>query len=367
METIFRMAVNENISLLGINDFYVTDGYDSFHKGCVKNRIFPLFNIEFIGLLREEQKKGIRINDPNNPGRIYFSGKGLDYPFHTGFMLRQQLKSVIRESQMQIKSMITKLNRLIEKQNPALSLSYEQVKKEYAHDLVRERHLAKALRIMAQSSFSSEEKQLEFIEGLYNGKKSKTGFADSAAFENEIRSNLLKSGGAAFVIEDEKSFLELKKIIRIILKAGGIPCYPVLLDDPSGNFTEFESDPEKLWNALRQLEVECIELIPGRNDASILKQFVEFFHSKGFIITFGTEHNTPEMLPLTVTARGSFALDESLKKIAWEGACIIAAHQYLRTDGRQGYVLPDGKHCAEQRDELAQLGRLVIEYYLKRE
>jgi hypothetical protein len=70
METIFRMAVNENISVLGINDFYVTDGFDSFHKGCVINRIFPLFNIEFIGLLKVEQAKGIRINDPNNPGRI---------------------------------------------------------------------------------------------------------------------------------------------------------------------------------------------------------------------------------------------------------------------------------------------------------
>ena len=367
METVFRMAVNENISVLGINDFYVADGYDSFHKGCVLNRIFPLFNIEFIGLLKEEQKNGIRINDPNNPGRIYFSGKGLDYPFHTGFMLRQQLRSVIRESQMQIKAMIAKLNQIIEKQDPSLKLSYEQIKKEYAHDLVRERHLAKALRILAQRNFSIEEQQLQFIEGLYNGKKSKTGVSNSAAFENEIRSNLLKNGGAAFVEEDEKSFLELKKIIRIIVKAGGIPCYPVLLDDPSGKFTEFESDPEKLWRSLRELEVECIELIPGRNDGAILKKVVEFFHSKGFIITFGTEHNTPEMFPLTVSTRGSVPLDESLKKIAWEGACIIAAHQYLRADGRQGYVLPDGKHSADQRDELASLGQLVIEYYLKKQ
>jgi DNA polymerase III alpha subunit len=40
MDDIFNMAKNENISVLGINDFYVTDGYDSFHKGCVNNRIF---------------------------------------------------------------------------------------------------------------------------------------------------------------------------------------------------------------------------------------------------------------------------------------------------------------------------------------
>ena len=348
LDSIFRMAVEEKVAVLGINDFYVTDGYESFHKGCLENKIFPLFNIEFIGLLKEEQRKGIRINDPNNPGRIYFSGKGLDYPFHTGFMLRKQLKSVIRESQVQIKAMISKLNLLIEPINPSLKFSYEKIKKEFAHDLVRERHIAKALRTMAIREFPTPEEQLHFIETLYGGKKSKTGLSNSAALENEIRSNLLKSGGAAFVEEDEKSFLELKKIIRIIIKAGGIPCYPVLLDDPSGKFTEFESDPEKLYQSLKDLGIECIELIPGRNDFNILKNFAEFFHGKGFIITFGTEHNTPEMIPLTVTTRGSVPLDESLKRIAWEGVCIIAAHQYLRADGRQGYVLPDGTHSNDQ-------------------
>jgi hypothetical protein len=114
------------------------------------------------------------------------------------------------------------------------------------------------------------------------------------------------------------------------------------------------------------LGINCIELIPGRNDFKILKDFVEFFHKKGFIITFGTEHNTPEMMPLTVTTRGSVPLDDSLKKIAWEGACVIAAHQYLRADGRQGYVLPDGTHSIEQKNELVNLGQLVIEYFLNK-
>jgi hypothetical protein len=231
---------------------------------------------------------------------------------------------------------------------------------------VRERHIAKALRELALSVSHSEEDQMGFLENLYGGKKSKTSFKNPAALENEIRSNLLKSGGAAFVEENAKSFLELKKIIKIIIKAGGIPCYPVLLDDSSGNYTEFESDPERLYKSLKNLGIECIELIPGRNDSVILKNFVDFFHEKGFLITFGTEHNTPEMLPLTVMTRGSQPLDESLKKIAWEGACVIAAHQYLRADGRQGYVLPDGTHSIKQMRELKNLGQLVIEYYLNK-
>jgi hypothetical protein len=366
IDSVFSMAKKEKIKLLGINDFFVTDGYDSFHKGCLENKIFPLFNIEFIGLLREEQQNGIRINDPNNPGRIYFSGKGLDFPFHTGFMLKKQLKSVVRESQNQMKAMIAKLNSLIETENPTLKLSYDSIKKEFAHNLVRERHIAKALRVLTIRKFPTPDAQLHFLETLYGGKKSKTGMSDPAALENEIRSNLLKSGGPAFVKEDESTFLDLKKIIRIIIKAGGIPCYPVLLDDASGKCTEFETDPEKLFVTLKNLGVECIELIPGRNNFAILKNFVEFFHKKGFIITFGTEHNTPEMIPLTVTARDSEPLDDPLKKIAWEGACIIAAHQYLRADGRQGYVLPDGTHSVKQMKELITLGQLVIEYFLNK-
>ncbi len=366
INTAFKMAVEEKIAVLGINDFYVTDGYNAFHEGCLINKIFPLFNIEFIGLLKEEQNKGIRVNDPNNPGRIYFSGKGLDYPFRVGWIQRWQLRTVKKESQVQIKAMISKLNKLIEHQKPALKLSYDTIKKEYAHELVRERHIAKALRELAVTISPSGEEQLQFIENLYGGKKSKIGMSNPAALENEIRSNLLKSGGAAFVEEDENSFLELKKIIKIIIKAGGIPCYPVLLDDPSGRCTEFESDPEKLYNSLKSLGIECIELIPCRNDSVILKNFVEFFHKKGFIITFGTEHNTPEMLALTVTTRGSKPLDESLKRIAWEGACVIAAHQYLRADGRQGYVLPDGTHSIKQMKDLINLGQLVIEYFINK-
>ncbi len=366
LDIAFKMAVEEKIAVLGINDFYVTDGYKAFHEGCRKNKIFPLFNIEFIGLLKEEQKEGIRINDPNNPGRIYFSGKGLDYPFQVGWMQKRQLRAVKKDSQDQIKAMIEKLNRLIEHSKPAFKLSYAEIKKDYAHELVRERHIAKALRELAVTISAGADEQLQFLENLYGDKKSKTGLSNFAALENEIRSNLLKSGGPAFVEEDESLFLNLKKIIKIIVKAGGIPCYPVLLDDSAGRFTEFESDPEKLYNSLKRLGIECIELIPGRNDITILKNFVEFFHKKGFIITFGTEHNTPEMLPLTVSARGTVPLDDSLKKIAWEGACVIAAHQYLRADGRQGYVLPDGTSSIEQRRELTNLGQLVIEYFINK-
>jgi len=363
MDTIFTMALKENIAVLGINDFFVTDGYESFRERSLQNNVFPLFNIEFIGLMKKEQRRNIRINDPNNPGRIYFCGKGLDYPFHTDWWYKKQLDRVLSESQNQIKAMISRLNTLIEPINPSLSLTYDKIKKDYAHDLVRERHLAKAVRLLATEEYRDD--PLQFIESLYGSKKSGAGFSNPAALENEIRSNLLKSGGAAFVEEDERSFLPLKKIIQIILNAGGIPCYPVLLDDPSGNFTEFERDPEELYASLTSLGTGCIELIPGRNDKGILKSFVEFFHSKGFLVIFGTEHNTPEMTPLAVFARGPESLDDHLKSVSWEAACVIAAHQYLKARNEEGYISAFGIPKTGERKEFAKLGQLVIEYFLK--
>jgi hypothetical protein len=43
--------------------------------------------------------------------------------------------------------------------------------------------------------------------------------SDIAAIENEIRGNLLKAGGAAFVPEDPKAFLTLEEVKEIIIDA----------------------------------------------------------------------------------------------------------------------------------------------------
>jgi len=80
IEQAFQLAKNEGVSVLGINDFYTTDGYDEFAELAQKYKIFPLFNIEFMALQNELQEAGVRVNDPNNPGRTYFSGKGLRQP-----------------------------------------------------------------------------------------------------------------------------------------------------------------------------------------------------------------------------------------------------------------------------------------------
>jgi hypothetical protein len=102
------MADKEKINVLGINDFYTTAGYDEFTELCETHKKFPLYNIEFMGLLKSEQEHGIRINDPNNPGRIYFCGKGLDFPVDRESKSIQTISNLFNESSKQTKEMVEK-------------------------------------------------------------------------------------------------------------------------------------------------------------------------------------------------------------------------------------------------------------------
>jgi len=362
---IFEMARKENIKALGINDFFVADGYPSFYEEAVKSKVFPLFNIEFIGLMKEEQAKGIRINDPNNPGRCYFSGKGLDYPFSMPEKQLNQLKSLISESQEQVKSMIDKANQWFDEINASIKLDFDQIKEKLAKELVRERHVAKAIRIAVFEKVKQNQARKELFILIYGGKESKIDINDVAALENEIRGNLLKSGGKAFVEEDDKAFLSIEQVIELITKAGGIPCYPVLLDDKNGNYTEYEADKQALYDDLTKRNIACIELIPGRNDFNHFKEFVRFFDSKGFVITFGTEHNAPDMIPLTCDTRGKKPLDDELRKISFEGTCVIAAHQYLKTNGLDGFIDQNGIPKITEKHYFVELGKAVIERFVR--
>jgi hypothetical protein len=362
---IFEMAKKENIKAVGINDFFVTDGYPYFYEHALTYNIFPLFNIEFIGLLKDEQARNIRINDPNNPGRCYFSGKGLTHPFSLPKDLWTKLDSVVSESQVQVQSMVNKANQWFTEINVDIHLDFHLLKKKFAKELVRERHLAKAIRVAVFEKKKDENGRKELFKLIYGGKDSKVDMNDIPGLENEIRGNLLKLGGKAFVEEDDKAFMSIDEVIRIIVAAGGIPCYPVLLDDKNGTYTEYEGDKEKLYTELTKRNIGCIELIPGRNDAKHLQEFVKFFNDKNFVISFGTEHNSPDMIPLTCDTRGKKPLDEEMRKISFEGVCVIAAHQYLHAKGLPAFVDATGKAQNANKDYFVTLGKAVIEKFLQ--
>lgn len=360
------MAKAEGISVLGINDFYTMDGYPEFTALAVQYRIFPLYNIEFMALQKDLQAAGVRVNDPNNPGRTYFSGKGLKFPVALSAPMLTLLTQVQVESNRQTATMIDKLNTWLSETGIDIEFSFDGIRKKYAKNMVRERHIAKALRQAITEQYPTEAAQQAAWTKIFGGKAPKSPLTEAAALENEIRGNLLKSGGKAFVPEDDKAFLSLEQVIALIIDAGGIPCYPVLLDNAKGELTDYEADYESLYRNLTAKKVFSLELIPGRNKPEIMEAFVNFFHEKGFVITFGTEHNTPQLDPVTVFGGDSKPLSPAMKRIGYEGSCVIAAHEYLIAQDKEGYLTADGAAKTADRNDFVRLGDAVIRTFVQR-
>ena len=359
------MAMNENIKVVGINDFYTTNGYQEWAEGCSERKIFPLFNIEYISLNKSDQAAGIKVNDPNNPGRTYLSGKGLSFPAKLDEPYASKLESVLRESNLQVQKMCDKINMLLLKLGAGFTLDFEDIRASITKGMVRERHLAKALRNKINGHFvTGAEKQL-FYKAIFGGKALKSDIGNFAAIENEIRGNLLKAGGAAFIAETPEAFLDMEMVCRMILEAGGIPTYPFLADDSNGTFTDFEAPKERVIEILRERNICSIELITTRNSLAVLEEYADYFNKNGFVVTFGSEHNTPAMEPIELFARNSTPLSPLLLEINYEGACITAAHQYLVATEGIGYVDIDGKPELEKREYYITLGKALIEYISK--
>ena len=320
------MAASEGVKVVGINDFYSMDGYKEWKEGCAERALFPLFGIEFISLNAEDQAAGLRVNDPNNPGRTYISGKGLAYPVILSGEEARQLADVKAESNAQVERMCAKLNEHLKAVGEEFTLDFAQIARELTNGSIRERHLAKALRLAVDEHSKCDNCKMNHYAKIF-GQPAKSDVSNVAAIENEIRSRLLKAGGAAFVPEDPKAFLPMTTVQRIIEAAGGIPTYPFLADDAKGNFTDFEGDLQKAADTLKKRGFRSVEFITTRNTTAVLEQYAGYLEDEGFIVSFGSEHNTPAMEPIKLRTRDAADLSDKLKAINYRGACAIAAHQ----------------------------------------
>ena len=358
----FELAAEAGLSALGINDFITTAGYEAFMESALVHRIFPLFNIEFITLYAEAREKGWQVNDPDNPGRTYFCGKGLPWPFNPPADFTQFLRRLRNAENNRVFEMAERLNRHLDQVEPRIKISQDGLRA-LAKSLVRERHLARAVRMAVAGEYPAQEERHAAFTRIFSGTPPIAALTDDAALENEIRSRLLKKGGVAYLTEDSGTFPALSQVRDLLIRVGGIPCYPVLLDNPDGQCTPFERDPEVLAEELKALNIHAVEFIPSRNDATFLTRYVRFFREQGFLVMFGTEHNTPHLAPMNIQARHGRELPEDVRHTGWDSACIVAAHQVLVSRGEEGYLLPGGTLKHEERETFIRLGSGVIRWF----
>jgi len=83
-----------------------------------------------------------------------------------------------------------------------------------------------------------------------------------------------------------------------------------------------------------------------------LSKYVKAIRAAGMIVTAGTEHNTLELIGIEPLCVGGQPVPADIQAIFWEGACVVAAHQFLTLHGQPGYV------CGATESRIAELHRI---------
>jgi hypothetical protein len=340
-----RTASSQGIQVLGISNYYGYEVYADFADLAIKNRIFPLFGTEILAWMEEQARNRVRINDPDNPGKIYLCGKAI-----TGFApmndAAQRAVQAIRDHDgARMAEMAGKLGVVFRERISCAAPTAEAIAERVAKRggagpdtvVLQERHVAQAFQECVTENIPEADlaRKMPALLGLPEW----TDGGDPLKIQNAIRTHLMKAGKPAYVPE---TFISFEKAVRLVLDLGGVPCYPVLADG-ARSICEFESTPEALAGELTGRGIAAAEFIPARNAPGTLSSYVKTLRAAGLIVTAGTEHNSPALTPIAPSCKGEAAVPADVAEIFREGACVLAAHQFLKLNGERGYVESDGR------------------------
>ena len=368
VEQAVDLAADAKLQVLGTSNYYDFGVYARFAQSARARGVFPLFGLEIISVVAELKNADIKINDPDNPGRMYLCGKGITRFAPTSGEAQRLIQAIRDADRTRIEMMIERVTGLMQDNGVYTAVTAESVRSSLARRYavpvssvyLQERHVAKAFQeaLFAQAAGPERTGTLRRVLAAECAAPD-----DPVRVQNQLRSRLMKAGKPAYV---EESVLDADVAYALVLALGGVPCYPILADGASP-VCQFEDPVDDLVEALAGRGIWCAEIIPSRNTASVVDQYATTLRGAGIIVLGGTEHNTPELVPITPECKGGVPVSQSVAELFWEGACVMAAHQYLSARGKTGYVdaqgnLSPGFTTHDQRiSALAGLGATVID------
>lgn len=358
-------ATEQEVAALGISNFFDQTVYSLFRDKAQAAGITPLYGLEFITLIPQLAEEGVKINDPSNPGRMYLCGKGID-PFKEKSKRAEEISLDIREgNDKRAAAMVGQLATWFADNGFETGLTPENIAQRVAEKgevpaewvSLQERHIAGAFQeALAQLP---REERLETLTRLYGGVAPSVDVDDAVALQGEIRSRLLRSGTPGFAPEVPLSF---EDAYEYILAMDGIPVYPTLADGTSP-ICPFETPATELAQELLDRGIHMAELIPIRNSSACVDEYVKAYTDAGLLVIAGTEHNTPDKIALDPACVDGPVSDYA-RKVFFDSACVIAAHQQLVSEGKPGYVDNEGNivggDAKARQEKLAALGAKII-------
>ena len=326
-------AAREGLAVLGINDHYTVAGHEEFRRACAVAGIAATFSLEAVAMDREAAEAGLKLNDPDNPGRIYLCGKGVTrMPAESSPEMRN-LSRMRASLERRNREITNKVARLFQDRLGARGPTWENVVALTPRGNATERHVAYAVLLRLRELATEQGKPLPEVITACCGTTPPAGGND-ATLQIFLRAKLLKAGAPCYVPEDAEAFVSVAELRRIFLAFGAIPTYPVL-----GNpVLAGEQNVEALLDKLEVLGFHAVEVIPHRNTRERLEEIVFAARRRWWPVFNGTEHNTPETRPLL----DPFALDPDFEPWFRQSTALMLGHQRLVAKGEPGFVDLEG-------------------------
>lgn len=365
------LASEERIGVLGVSNYYDYEVYGDFVERARARGIFPLFGLEIMCMQEDLREAGVKVNDPGNPGKTYLCGKGITRFDEMSREAARLIDIVRHNDSRRMQLMIDRMRQTLGDRGLDSDIDQQAVKQMVVHrhgsplDTVylQERHVSQAFQEALFDRVPAEQRRGR-LKAILGAEPTAGEPNDPVAVQNDIRSHLMKASKPAFVDEAYLSFAEAH---QLVLELGGIPSYPTLADGASP-ICPFEADPDELIGRLKDRNVFAAEWIPPRNSIDVLSRYVTAMREAGLVVTAGTEHNTLDALRLDPQCKDG-AVPAVMQAIFWEGACVVAAHQFLTLHGECGFVDGKGqphagyKSADERIRAFAKIGAAVIQRY----
>lgn len=238
------------------------------------------------------------INSPGEPGVFYFMGAGFVREPDSATAAGQVLRNMLARSHARNRSLLERLNARL----AWLPLDYDRdvLPLTPGHNPT-ERHLVRAYYERAIVLAGSTDRAAELWAKSFgvDPEELKRSITDANAFNEYLRSKLMKRGGLGYEQPTEQTFPPLDSVIGMIRACQGIPMSAWLDGGLAG-----EADPESQLDLLVSKGVEAVNIIPDRNwnfkDATIraqklreLNRYVQAACRRDLPINVGTEGNKP--------------------------------------------------------------------------
>ncbi len=327
------LAKRQGFRLVGIVDFDVLDAVDEFLQACEFLEVRGTAGIETRVFVPEFVD--MEINSPGEPGIMYHMGVGF-VSSQVPPEVATVLDSLRQRAGQRNLSVMERVNAYLD----PVTIDYEtDVLPLTPGGNPTERHMVAAY-VRAAERLSPDPVRFWADRLEITVDQMADLMQKPAAFQNSIRSKLMKRGGVGYVPPSPQNFPTVGEFHRLIQACGALPCAAWLDGTPEG-----EQQIERLLNLLIDQGVFALNIVPDRNwnivDPAIREQKVKNLYD---VVRLANELALPLNVGTEMNAFGQKLVDDfdapelaPVRQAFLDGAYCIYGHTVLQQALGHGY------------------------------